>query len=450
MHPLPRFRGCRPGSLRSALLCFLLPAATGAAAAPPWSFGGQLRVRVDAKEHAGAVPVRDFTGRADSGNDFASFSARLRAAWTPVERFQLVAEGRDARTASDTRTRRERDDFDLYQGSVRLGPGAGWTLLLGRQELVYGEQRLLGNAEWSILGRSYDAVRLRHERAGWRTDVFHARPVMIRPEEFNRSNPHDRLSGIVATRRFSGGPEYEVYLLARNVSVRSPAAGGPGARDIGFFGQRWKRPATADRPWDATLEATAQFGSLNQAGRRNAHRAWTALLGTGWTWMELPGSPRAGIGFDGGTGDRNPGDGTNRTAETLFGTNHAAYGSMDLTGARNLLMPRLEASVRPGKTTAVTLEWRVFRLHTAADYFYPENGPARADGGYGRNPAFGRDVGQEWDLLFDWKPRPGREVRWGGGYFQPGSYVRRSVQSDASNPGPRAARWLYVQLVTAF
>ncbi len=450
--------------LTLCLLCLSLPltATAGAAEAgrsepPAWQVSGTARVRFESKIGAGVIPTRDFTRTPVNENEYASASLRLRLGYQAKDRPTWLVEGREARTFSDVRPNRERDRFDVYQLHTWLPLGAltGWSVQLGRQELVYGDQRYLGSADWSILGRSFDGARLRYREAAWQVDVLAVRPVLIDPKRINRSNDYDTLSGVHATRRMGNDIDGEWYALARNVRAGSPTAisptlGGPGPRDVYFLGQRWRVAPRAGRVWDATAEITGQAGSVNQAGARLALRAWTTSLSAGRTWPALPGQPRLGIGCDYGSGDGNPGDRTLRTSEMLFGTNHKAYGNMDITGPRNLRIPRADFSFRPARTWTVTAEWLGYWLNEPADYFYPESAAPRTAFGYGRNPQFGSRVGQEVELLFDWRRSAREEVRFGYGHFAPGSYVRRSVASSPASGGARSAQWAYLQIAVTF
>lgn len=378
---------------------FVLPLAAVAAgplsgpAASEWQVGGTARVRFESKLGAGVVPTQDFTRAAGNGNEHASASLRLRLSRPATDRPAWFAEGREARTFSDGRASRERDRFDVYQLHtwLPLGAATGWSLQLGRQELVYGDQRYLGSADWSILGRSFDGARLRYRDRTWQADALAVRPVLIDPKRLNRANDYDTLTGVYAARRMGADVEAEWYALARNVRPGSPTAlgptlGGPGPRDVYFLGQRWRIAPRVDRAWDATAEITGQAGSINQEGTRLALRAWTTSLSAGRAWAALPGQPRVGVGFDYGSGDGDPEDRTLRTAELLFGTNHKVYGNMDLTGPRNLRIPRADFSFRPGRTVTVTAEWLGFALNEPADFFHPESAAPRTAFGYGRNP----------------------------------------------------------------
>ena len=63
---------------------------------------------------------------------------------------------------------RDMDTADLQQGffefDTPLGsPDVNLSLKIGRQQMVFGKERLIGISEWSNAQRNYDAV-LRHDQ----------------------------------------------------------------------------------------------------------------------------------------------------------------------------------------------------------------------------------------------------------------------------------------------
>lgn len=419
-----------------------------------WDLGGEFRVRYEAKEKAGSFPNRDFARDLDNSNEYFLFRTKAHLGWTPTGWVSAFVEGRDAHAVSDVRAVNETDTFDLHQAWLRLGQPREFPLVLqlGRQELIYGDQRWVGNADWSNLQRSFDAARLRFENDAFWVDVFAGRPVLPRDDYFNVANDYNWFSGsYAATRKLVPWQVTEFYFLARNVGAGSPDAlapglGGPGPRDIYTVGTRWASLPGRLGGWDYSLEAAGQFGSINQGGARLTQRACAINVAGGHTWKDVSGTPRVGVGYDFGSGDGNPTDGENNTVELLFGTNHRLYGNMDLLGLRNLHIPRVETSLKPVKGLTLSLAWLGFWLVETADYLYPESGAGRGGNGYGRHPGFDSFVGQELDVLADWKPASWNTVRLGYGHFFAGDYIRQSLDSTPANGGAVDADWLYAQV----
>ncbi len=57
----------------------------------------------------------------------------------------------------------ESDSIDLHQAYFTLGNPSEFplTMKVGRQELSYGDERLIGAFDWNNIGRSFDAAKLR-------------------------------------------------------------------------------------------------------------------------------------------------------------------------------------------------------------------------------------------------------------------------------------------------
>ncbi len=428
------------------------------AEASAWDVGGEFRVRYELKDKAGSFPNRDFARNLVNSNDYFLVRTKVHLGWTPSSWFYVYAEGRDAHAFSDARPVDETDTFDLHQAYLRLGDSKQFPLSLrvGRQELIYSDQRYSGNADWSNLQRSFDAVKLRFESDMFWLEAFTGRQVLPRDHHFNVVNDYDWFSGIYAsTRQLVQWQDTDFYFLARNVGAGSPTAitptlGGPGPRDIYTLGTRWKSlPGKLGR-WDYSFEMAGQFGSIVQGDSRLDHRAFAVNFSGGHTWPNTFGTPRLGLGYDFGSGDSNPTDGRHETFELLFGTNHRLYGNMDLMGLRNMHIPRLEASIKPRQNVNVSIEWLGFWLADTADFFYPESGAGRSQNGYGLNPDFPSYVGNELDVLVDWRMTSWGLLRAGYGHFFVGDYIRQSIDSVAADGGALDANWFYIQASVRF
>ena len=99
----------------------------------------------------------------------------MHLGWTPAKWITAYVEGRDAHDVSDARPVPENDRFDLYQAYVRIGDPEKFPLSVkaGRQELIYGDQRYIGNSDWSNSGRSFDSVKLRFQNKRFLAGRFH-------------------------------------------------------------------------------------------------------------------------------------------------------------------------------------------------------------------------------------------------------------------------------------
>ncbi len=443
----------------------------------PWDLGSQFRARYEIKEDGGSsggsVPNFDFrrTG-VDNDNSFLLLREKLHLGYTPFSWVSVFAEARDSSSTWDDRHPSPEGDFlDLHQAFLRLGDPAQFPLTakVGRQELVYGDERLVGNADWANIPRSFDAAKLRFENPNLWVDCFVGRVVLPVTHQFNLPNDYDWFCGIYgSTATLVPKQETQLYFLSRNDSAKAatttPKAlyGRPGsARDIYTVGTRVKSLPGQWRGWDYTAEIAGQFGDIKVpvpgiGPRRLNHRALAASAGGGYTWTEAFAAPRLGLEYNFSSGDHNPKDGKNETFDNLFPSNHKHYGYMDFVGWRNIHNPRLSATLKPAKSILLTLDYHLFWLADAHDFFYPEAGPGRGASGpaksgepvsYGRNPQFNSFVGSEMDLETIYAINPWAVLRAGYGHFFAGSYIKSSLSKVG---GATDADWVYVQTTFNF
>lgn len=426
-----------------------------------WDIGGQLRFRYELKDDAGSFPNRDFISRGvDNDNDYYLFRERVHIGWQPESWIKFYVEGRGAQVSSDDRDPSpDHDVFDLHQAYISLGDPKLFPLVLtvGRQEISYGDERVIGISNWSNTGRSFDLAKL-HVSLGensW-VDIFSGRVVIPRDEYFNESNDEDQFSGIYASsQELVSGLETQAYFLARNVGADSPNAiapgiGGPSERDVYTYGIRLKSLPDKLGPWDFSLEAAGQFGDVVSNGVERDLKAYAVFATLGYTIGDLWGKPRFGLGYDYASGDSNAKDGEQGTFEPLFGTNHNPYGVMDLFGPRNINSPRVSFGLKPTKKLSFTVDYILLWLANDNDSFYPETGAARSENGYGKNPKYDSFVGSELDIVAKYNMTPWAELQLGYGHFFPSDYIKSSVGSVPANGGATGADWFYLQTTFTF
>jgi hypothetical protein len=434
----------------------------------PWDLGGQERVRFEYRSGmavAGTPGAVDFSQLAPD-NNFWLFRTKVHLGYnSPCSWFSAYAEGRDSRDVNDKRRaaagtdyKPEEDVFDLQQAYVRIGDAKRFPLnaKVGRQELSYGDERLIGALDWGNMGRVFDAAKLRYEAADIWVDAFTGRAVIPRDGTFNTVNDYDWFSGAYAsTKTLIPKQETQLYFLARNTSGESPAAFDPippalaplaGPRDIYTVGLRIKSTPGQFGRWDYSTELAGQFGRFADAGQSLDQQAFAAHAAAGYTFAKTAGTPRLGIEYNFSSGDSDPTDGRHQTFDNLFPTNHKFYGFMDFFSWQNIHDARLNASVKPLKGLTLTADWHSFWLADTQDYLYQVNGVPRTAGGYGRAPANGAFVGSEVDVVASYAVRNVLNLQAGYGHFFKGDYVKDSLAAV----GSQDADWVYFQVTGSF
>lgn len=437
-----------------------------------WDIGAQVRVRYEVKDNfaiPGAPGSLDFRDHgADVDNSFFLLRVRPRIGYTG-EWFSAMVEGRHSSTTGDDRNPNLESDgpMDLHQAYVTIGNHKEFPLSLkvGRQELSYGDERLIGAFAWNNIGRTFDAAKLRWQNPWFAADIFTSKVVVPDEGNFNVSNDYDYFSGIYATTKKIPKQTTDIYLLSRNASAKSPAlqlgnlVPTPSARDIYTLGVRGKSNPGEIGNWDYTYEFMYQFGHFNDpalaGGTSLEHQAYAIFAGGGYTWSEMAMTPRLGLEYNFASGDSNPTDGKHETFENLFPTNHKFYGYMDFVSLQNIHNIRLQSSIKPLPKLTLSLEGHLFWLADTHDSFYAVTG-ARRGGiaatpggtGYGINPTYSSFVGSELDMVVTYAVSPHITVEAAYGRFFHGDYISQSLSGAAF--GSTDANYVYLQTNFSF
>jgi hypothetical protein len=433
-----------------------------------WDLGGQFRARYENVERLGGAG--DFSASGNASDNLMLLRTLVHLGYNPTPWLSFYAEARDSRGYLDEPSPNpDKDTLDLHQAFVQIGNPELFPLAakVGRQELIYGDERLIGASDWTNVKRTFDAAKLRYEVEGFWVDAFVSRPVIVWNDHFNESDSHDWFSGIYAsTTKLIPWQESEVYFLARNTGNGSPQFYGPppapqGAtpRDIYTVGVHFKSLPGKLGGWDYNLEAAGQFGRYKEtaagavAGRNLVQQAYAAVASGGYTWTDVPGKPRAALEYLYSSGDSNPTDGKHETFDNLFPTNHRQFGIMDIFSWQNVQILRFMGSIQPLKSLTVAADYRLVWLADTHDSFYTSKGARRGglaatDGtGYGINPNSSSYVGSEIDLVATYAIRRDTSFQAGIAHFFVGDYVKSSL---AGIGGARDATVFYAQFTFNF
>ena len=371
---------------------------------PAWvRFGGEYRARLESFRGIG------FGDAADTHllNRF-----RLNLKVQPAVWLKFVAEAQDARIWGNQPGRVAsappyRDTLDLRMAYIELGDSdrKNFGLRAGRQELVFGDERLVGRSNWSNVSRTFDAVRATVRIAGWRLDAFASSVVPARDGAFDRPVTGNNLHGLYgSSARLVPGATTDAYVLWRVA---------PGT-DFRTFGTRWA--GTAAGGFDYGIEMALQKGT---SGGRPL-RAWAGHWQAGHALAAPRLAPHIIAEFNYASGDR--GDRTRRTFDTLYPTPHGKYGLTDQVGWRNVRGLRLGAAMKPHRAWTVNANWRSWWRANAADGVYSAGGALAVPA---RNVA-ALHIGQEIELDALWS---GKQVQAGAGigHLFPGAFLKSAT-----------------------
>ncbi len=335
------------------------------------AIGGQYFARTELRDG------RDFSLADPDQSIGVDHRARLTVRASAKERVGIVLEFQDVRGwGSEPNTTTVTPNTGLHQGFVDLKVTPFLDVRVGRQELTYGEDRLIGNLDWAQAARAFDGVFVRVTASPSVTlDGF---GMMLSPPSFltaggRAHNSGSYFTGLYARARF-GKAGLDVYGLGL-LEDPSTAALGPrhdnnrltlGARGFGALG-----------PLALVAEAAFQTGKACTPACAPGEVDDTVLAGAlavkaTWT-LPVWGSPYVTGEFSAASGDADATDGVDHTFHQLFPTGHIHLGFMDYVGWQNVVAGRGTIGLRPWGAH-VWLDVHHFRAWEPRGAWYAANG----------------------------------------------------------------------------
>jgi hypothetical protein len=322
---------------------------------------------------------------------------RLSADLHVTRYFRMFAEGKSSfaldRELAGGRTTSYVDEFDLLNGfadiMIPFGEGASVTLRGGRQQLIFGSQRLVGTGDFTQAPRTWEGGAAIAQIADWTITPFWAQLVVVDKYRFNKSTSDRKLFGVLGT-----GP---LHVLPVNLDLYWLDADNATAAFNGTTGKE-RRHTLGGRAWgkigttglDFEVEGAAQFGTVGRGDI--AASMFTTVLGYTLPVPQL--SPRVYLEFDYASGDDRPG-GDVGTFNQLYGNAHSFLGYIDYIGRQNIISPNAGVTISPIRNLTLSLQQYVFWRASDRDALYNKSGGVLRPGTGTR----ARYVGAETDVF---------------------------------------------------
>ena len=384
---------------------------------PAWlRFNGLYRVRFE------GFLNRNFA--AGQSDDHILNRLRIGLKAQPTSWMKFAFEGQDARiyfNRSVPTAPPHANPMDLRVGYLELGDidskPAG--LRVGRQELEFGEGRLVGAFNWINVGRSFDAVRatLRHNQ--YRLDLFASSVVNPASGKFDRRQAGNNLHGLFGrVEKLVPGAVIEPYVLWRLAPRQVSEDGVRANLDFQTFGVRWTGNARGALDYGA--EMARQAGSLGP----DKVRAWAGHWTVGYAFSGITWRPRFSAEYNYASGDKDPHDHLRGTFDSLYPTPHDKYGLSDQVGWRNIHNIRLGWDAKPRSKLSVATNYHTWWLASARDALYAAPGVVlvrQADGSAGTH------VGQEIDFQSSFALSMQMQIGAGIGHIFPGEFLKKTT-----------------------
>lgn len=285
----------------------------------------------------------------------------------------------------------------------------------GRQELLYGSQRLIGVREGPNSRMAFDAVNVIITAKNIRSDVFYTHPVANIPGAFNdKFNENAKLWGsytVINNIRFVQNIDlYYLGFWKRN-SVFDDVKG----RELRHsFGTRiWKSKGSLTYDF----EAVYQFG--NHAGKDVS--AYTVSSNTTYTFQDIKYTPALGLKTEIISGDKQSGDNRLETFNALY-PRGAYFGLVALIGPSNLydIHPSLDMQLTP--TLAFGADYDIFWRLSLHDGLYAPNMQLLYSGNNTQSSFIGTQLGSN----FQYSPNPYLSFTLEGAWFNTGAFLKEA------------------------
>jgi len=318
------------------------------------------------------------------------------------------------------------DRFDIQNGFVEFKQRAGQLAVrvrAGREELLFGKQRLVSPLDWSNTRRTFDGANVRLASGANEATLFFTKPVVIQRAEINDAGSNE-FYGIYATHDGGDGSGLDLYLLALDRDGVS-FNGNSGNEERYTTGIRLFGALPAALDYD--LESAYQFGRVGSADV-DAYMVASQLGGIA---PVLGRHLRWELGFDYASGDDSAGDGDVGTFNQLFPLGHAYLGYIDIIGRQNIMDARASVKIPVAAKTTLALDLHSFRRAEAADALYNAGGKVVRAGA----PGSSKDVGRELDVTLKHKLSRHILVLFGFNHFFPGDFIDETGASKAIDFG---------------
>lgn len=388
------------------------------------SLGGQVRERLEYyNEYLFGTP-----GAPKQSDTYLLSRIRLSADLHISPYFRIFAEGKSSLSSSRDllggNSTSYVDTLDLQNGFVEAlipyGDRASVTFRGGRQELLFGAQRLVGPSDFTNVRRTFDGGSAIIRYRDWSITPFWAEFVPVAKDQFNNANPDRQLFGIYATGAVRPVNLDLYWLGVNNTTVTFTGTTGREVRHT-FGGRIWGKIGATGLDYEA--EGNIQLGKIGD--RDIVAGMFTGILG--YTLPVTSLSPRVYIEFDYASGGKPDGD--VNTYNQLYPTGHSFLGYIDYIGRQNIVSPSAGVTLSPIPRLSLSLQQYFFWRASDQDALYDKSGNVLRPG----TTTKATYIGAETDLFATYSIT--RHILIYGGYshFFTGDFINETGASKDSD-----------------
>jgi hypothetical protein len=352
----PDYHGHRLGD------CWKLMPAGSCGECSTLDIGGQMRLRYHHEVGMG----QDLSGPGvlrfeNTEHDIMLSRLRLYSNWKANETTRVYVEGILADVTDDDHTYAprpiDRNFGDFLNAFVDYSPDDSLTFRFGRQELLYGAERLVSPLDWANTRRTFEGLKLMFREGDWAIDGFYTHYVPVIPNQLDHADYRQAFYGTYATYAGFENDTWDVYYIGYDNE-------NPGAITSDFSLHTFGNRLYGTRgDWLYELEGGVQVG--RQSGLGLDQEAGFGTAGLGRKLAQHKWQPTVWFYYDYASGNAG-GDSFNRFNQ-LFPLSHKYFGFIDAVQRSNIEAPNVLLTMKPRKDWDLLIWYWYFMANQSGD-----------------------------------------------------------------------------------
>jgi Alginate export len=307
-----------------------------------------------------------------------------------------------------------RDTFDLRQGYLDFHYKP-LQLVVGRQELRIGDERVVGISDWTNTSRTWDGAYMRIGNVN-QLNIFTTSVVTVHPTSLDTHGAGLTFHGVHAKlTTWVPHTDIEPFVLVRALPRVTSQQGAMGSETEATFGSYYQTKLPFG--FDSSGSGDLQRGSYSN----DSIHAGAAIIRGGYGTKRLPWQPHLEVEYDYATGNSHTNADRIGTYDQQYPSNHNAFGLVDLFGFQNIKQDRLNLQLTPRSNLLVLFQGGSLHAATTHDSIYSGAGAsliAAPTGGFKSD-----DIGSEFDASAKYIYHKSFVTNIGVGHFFPGELM---------------------------
>ena len=308
--------------------------------------------------------------------------------------------------------------FELYDANIEIRDLVvkGFSTILGRQKIWYGDKRIFGPGDWgNSIGWVWDAGKFSYKRGGNFIDAWYGQTKTKDPDSFSLVHKHAYQGvGLYSHYQIADGCAVEPFFAWKNNLFHEVVP----EEELYYVGARFYEKNFHGFNWDFTY--ARECGSNGE----KSVQAFGYVAKVGYRFENIPMKPNLVVGRVFASGDNNLNDGTVKTFQPPFGsTDGSHYGRMDIMSWSNLEDNQVNVYLAPLENLYMKVAYHHFSIDKWEDkwrYYGYVNKPGNEY----------THLGDEVDLVVKYKYSKEWEFQFIYAYFMDGDFVKYNVENN--------------------